>query len=99
MNPTITTYVPVRDSKGKFSKIAWKKLAWKMIKYQLITLSLVTNLWFARHDYVITCAAGGHFITKQQCGDIAQAKQDSITLNTTPVFNQNLINNEDLFTK
>ncbi len=54
-----------------------RKTARKVIFWQMVCLSLVMNLWFARQFYVVKCSAGGYLMSKQQCGEIAQSKEDS----------------------
>jgi len=54
--------------------------AFKIMKYQLVITSLVLNLFLARQIFVVRCSAGGMFMTQEKCGELAQAKFDSMEL-------------------
>lgn len=70
---TITIYT----KRPWYRRIISRQKAKRILFYQLIVLSLLMNLWFCRSFYVVRCQAGGWFMSKEQCGDIAQSKQDS----------------------
>lgn len=93
---SILTYVP-RAKNGRF--VSFRKKATKVIIYQLIVLSVVLNLYQWRQAYVITCAAGGHFMTRQACGDEADAKFAETQLAQTQNQLQELQTNSDLYAK
>lgn len=89
----VQVYV-ARDKKGRFTN--FKKQAWKIIKFQLILLSIVMNVFFIRQLYVVTCSAGGHFMSQEKCGELQQNKFDSSELARQERLNEMLTNNQDL---
>jgi hypothetical protein len=85
----------VRENNGRFSN--YRKVSYRIIKKQLFVLGWVLAIFFARQNYVITCAAGGHFISKEACGEIAQAKFDSTQLAATQNQLSEMQGNLDLY--
>jgi len=73
----------------------WREISFKVIKIQLILLSVVLNVWFARQLFVVTCSAGGHFMTQAKCDELYTNKFDSNELARLRTIQQNpdLFNN------
>lgn len=94
-NPIV--YQQKRDRFGKFKSIQFKKLAWSLIKKQLFILGWLLTILLAHQTYVITCAAGGHLMTRQACGDETSAKFDATQLAQTQNQLSQLQNNSDLY--
>ena len=79
---SITTYIPKRDILGRF--IPSKKKAFKALFVLLALTSFYANYLLASKVWNFRCQVNGqvmgYFTTKQACGDMAEAKMDSLEL-------------------
>jgi len=97
-----TPILGTNQYKVKFGEKVKRKLKIKFatkvkIAFTIILIaSVYANYALLKANYVITCSAGGHFVSKQTCGELAQAKFDSSELARQEAQNAILINNPDL---
>lgn len=80
-----------------------RRIAGKAIFYQLFILGWVLTASLAHSQYVITCAEGGHFMSRAKCNELAENRFDSQELArqtylsaTKTTAHDNCIGNEDI---
>lgn len=81
-NQHITVY---QVKKGR----QWRKIAYKTISKQLFVLGWLLAALFWHQAYVVTCSAGGHFMTRSQCDELATNKGMSLEVARLQVLNNN----------
>lgn len=85
----------VRENNGRFSN--YRKIAKKIIFKQLIIISVLMNIFLVRQIYNFHCSAGGYFVKKDQCDQMAQNKFDSQQLVATQNQLTEMQGNLDLY--
>ena len=71
----LVTYVPARDTLGRFKPS--KKKVFKTLFVVAALASFYGNYLLASKIWNFKCSEGGYFTTKEKCGEIAQFKFDS----------------------
>jgi len=96
---TLTPAIGSNQFLTKFDKKEKRKFTVKFTtKIKIATVigllaSLYLNYYILRANYVVTCSAGGHFMSQLKCDELATNKVDSQELARQKM----VTNNQDLF--